>query len=191
MPSKADDIRDLQIEGISVHNNLLDFFSKEEINKDKYLNVWGQPKNKKYKAVSLPPYKDYIIYDSLAFNIDKKTYEIFTIIGGIYLNDKTSCRKEYNNITTELNNIFKSYLIFQDQKQDNDIYYGLNTTYDLDSKKETYLKINDRETWIDVSANSIIAGINYQKKKGAFAPNFPDAICQVGIEINGSEFVSW
>ena len=190
-PSQANDIRDFQIEGISVHDNLLDFFSIEEINKDKNLNRWGQPKNKKYKAIDLPPYKDYVIYDSLSFNIDKKTYEIFTIIAGIYLNDIKNCKKEYKNITDELNNIFKSYIIFQDQKKDNDIYYGLNTVYDFDTKKGTYLKINDKEKWADASANAITVGLNIQKKKGNFAPRYPDAICQVGIEINGSKYVSW
>ena len=31
-PSQADDIRDFQIEGISVGDSLLDYFSEEEIN---------------------------------------------------------------------------------------------------------------------------------------------------------------
>ena len=36
-PSQADDIRDFQIEGISIGDSLLDFFSKEEIeNKRKF-----------------------------------------------------------------------------------------------------------------------------------------------------------
>ena len=33
IPSKADDIQDFQIEGISVGDSLLDYFSEEEINK--------------------------------------------------------------------------------------------------------------------------------------------------------------
>ena len=32
-PSQADDIRDFQIEGMSIGDSLLDFFSEEEINK--------------------------------------------------------------------------------------------------------------------------------------------------------------
>ena len=35
-PSQADDIRDFQIEGISVGDSLLDYFSLSEINKNKF-----------------------------------------------------------------------------------------------------------------------------------------------------------
>ena len=34
-PSQADDIRDFQIEGMSIGDSLLDYFSEEEINKYK------------------------------------------------------------------------------------------------------------------------------------------------------------
>ena len=34
-PSQADDIRDFQIEGISIGDSLLDYFSEAEINKQK------------------------------------------------------------------------------------------------------------------------------------------------------------
>ena len=36
-PSQADDIRDFQIEGISIEDSLLDYFSEEEIKKIYYL----------------------------------------------------------------------------------------------------------------------------------------------------------
>ena len=34
-PSQADDIRDFQIEGMSIGDSLLDYFSEEEINEKK------------------------------------------------------------------------------------------------------------------------------------------------------------
>ena len=36
-PSWADDIRDFQIEGMSIGDSLLDYFSEKEIKKNKYL----------------------------------------------------------------------------------------------------------------------------------------------------------
>ncbi|WP_415324045.1 hypothetical protein [Candidatus Pelagibacter sp. Uisw_127] len=47
--TKADDIRDFQIEGMSVGDNLLDHFSKEEINKR---DIFYYPKSKKFVGIS-------------------------------------------------------------------------------------------------------------------------------------------
>ena len=48
-PSQADDIRDFQIEGMSVGDSLLDHFSEEEINKK---NIFYYPKSKKFAGIS-------------------------------------------------------------------------------------------------------------------------------------------
>ena len=49
--AKADDIRDFQIEGISLGDSLLDFYTKEEIDKS-LPNVSYYPKSKKFKVLS-------------------------------------------------------------------------------------------------------------------------------------------
>ena len=38
-PSQADDIRDFQIEGMSIGGSLLDYFSEEQIKKEKFYEV--------------------------------------------------------------------------------------------------------------------------------------------------------
>ena len=69
IPSQADDIRDLQIEGMSVGESLLDYFSEEEINKK--INSYS---NKGY----IYPSKDFY---SLSFRFLPKfeTYESIQI----------------------------------------------------------------------------------------------------------------
>ena len=49
-PSQADDIRDFQVEGISVGDSLLDYFSKKEIND---LMQFGFKKSKEYAYINL------------------------------------------------------------------------------------------------------------------------------------------
>jgi len=48
-PSQADDVRDFQIEGMSIGDSLLDYFSEKEIN-DSRRNYFS---NKKYYAVGI------------------------------------------------------------------------------------------------------------------------------------------
>ena len=52
-PSFADDIRDFQIEGMSIGDSLLDYFTEKEIKKGQYRLF----KSKKY----IPPAKDTIL----------------------------------------------------------------------------------------------------------------------------------
>ena len=60
--SKADDISDFQIEGISVGDNLLDHFSKEEINKR---DIFYYPKSKKFVGISFANQNFYKIFKSV------------------------------------------------------------------------------------------------------------------------------
>ena len=68
-PSQADDIRDFQIEGMSLGDSLLDYFNEAEINSKKTFAY----KNKKYATFTIK--ENLIIYDELDVNFinsDKK-----------------------------------------------------------------------------------------------------------------------
>jgi len=110
--AKADDIRDFQIEGMSVGDNLLDYYTKDKIDRDKSFLY----KNKKYQAITFWNV-DSDLYDNIQFHFkdsDEK-YTIASITGEIdYLNgvnkgsnkSKENCSQQKKKIDKELNKIF-------------------------------------------------------------------------------------
>ena len=104
----ANDVSDFQIEGITVGESALDYFSKSEIDK----GVFFDYKNKKY-------YGRYIkinteLYDDLQFHFLKgdEKYIIYAI-GGVkyYSNNIDDCYTALDNITTNISSIFSSVRI--------------------------------------------------------------------------------
>ncbi len=67
--TKADDIRDFEIEGISIGDSLLDYFSKNEIinniEKDYY-------KHNKFQTAEFYKSEKFKKYDSISFSFKKK-----------------------------------------------------------------------------------------------------------------------
>jgi len=103
--SKADDIRDFQIEGMSLGDSLLDFFSLEEIKSFKayFYN------DKEYKALqtNLEP-KNYDAIDVAVKDGDRE-YIIYQIVGGIYYKENIdNCYIKQKKIVSELKNIFSN-----------------------------------------------------------------------------------
>ena len=82
-PSFADDISDFQIEGMSVGDSLLDYFSKKEIKDNININYYA---NNEYTSVQfeLPSFE---IYDSVSLNYktDDKKYTIVSVAGVFFL----------------------------------------------------------------------------------------------------------
>ena len=102
----ADDISEFQIEGISVGDSALDFFSKEEIKnteKDYY-------KNKKFTPVEIKELTFFKTYDAVDFNYktgDNK-YIIHAIAGAIYFRDNIEdCYLKMNKIVEEIKEVLK------------------------------------------------------------------------------------
>ena len=105
-PSWADDISDFQIEGMSIGDSLLDYFSEEEIKKNKK----DYYKNKKMTPVEFWHHPTLNIYDILLVNFitKDKTYEIKGISGSIiYENNIVDCYKKMDEITEELKEFLK------------------------------------------------------------------------------------
>ena len=104
-PSWTDDVRDFQIEGMSVGDSLLDYFS-EDIIKSKKEFLY---KNQDYFSVMFYKNPRFEVYDSVQFHIKKndKKYKISTIAGLIYFKDNINdCYNKKNEIISELNNFF-------------------------------------------------------------------------------------
>ena len=104
---KADDIRDIQIEGISVGDNLLnylDVLQKTELQiKERKLSYY--PKSKRL-AISNFYDGNFEIYDSVQFTLDPNNFKIFRISGKIYNLNKDECTKKQKAIITELEKQF-------------------------------------------------------------------------------------
>ena len=88
--TKADDIRDFQIEGISIGDSLLDYVTKKEINLSKRNYV----KNKKYYVVGYD--ENLTIYDQVDIYLksNDNKYIVRTLGGTIYMNKKDCLTKK-------------------------------------------------------------------------------------------------
>ena len=102
--SFADDIRDFQIEGMSLEDSALDYFNEKEIKK--YTEKYKYNNN---DFVPISPKKKLKAYDSLQFyykNYDDKK-PIHVITGSIWFkNDIEACYKEEKSVIEKLKLLF-------------------------------------------------------------------------------------
>ena len=109
IPLKADDIRDFQIEGISIGESLLDYLSKKKIveRKKKLLSA-----SKKFYSISFLANSiltNSKIYDQFSFGIkqDDKKYIIHALSGDIWFDDNLKgCLKQKKEIVEEVSSQF-------------------------------------------------------------------------------------
>ena len=107
-PSWADDISDFEIEGMSIGDSLLDYFSKKEIKDNTNTNYYT---NNTYTSVSFNKLPVFEIYESVELNYktDDKKYIIAAIVGGLFCEENIEkCNKKQKEIDLELSNVFKN-----------------------------------------------------------------------------------
>jgi len=82
-PSWADDIRDFQIEGMSIGDSLLDYFSEEEIKENLPYKRLAKKKFNSFELYNPAKFKN---FDSVqvAFKNSDTNYKIYAIIGMIF-----------------------------------------------------------------------------------------------------------
>ena len=103
-PSQADDIQDFQIEGMSIGNSALDFFTENQINN---ANKTIYPNSKKYQLVHILANSD--VYDQFTFAIkpDDRRYIIYSLSGDIHFaDDLTGCLNKKKEIVEEVSSSF-------------------------------------------------------------------------------------
>ena len=106
VPSWADDIRDFQIEGMSIGDSALDYFTKDEMEKHKLY----YPKSKKW-AMFAKTVSSFETYDSIQvhFKDSDSKYIIGTLDGSIhYKNNIKDCYKKMDEVENEISKIFKN-----------------------------------------------------------------------------------
>ena len=112
-PSFADDIQDFQIEGMSIGDSLLDFYSSEDIE----LRV-SQIINQGYKSDKFIRTnfssgfgsKKFEIYDGIGVHFKKKDsiYKLHALSGYFLIYNKSECIKKHDEIVKDLSKTFTS-----------------------------------------------------------------------------------
>ena len=105
-PSWADDIRDFQIEGMSIGDSLLDYFSEKDIKSSVFKTTY---KSKKYTKVEF--YDRTKLYDGLQFYFKKndKKYIIHVLSAHLkYEYNIEDCFKKQDEIIEEVLALFKN-----------------------------------------------------------------------------------
>ena len=106
-PSWADDIRDFQIEGMSIGDSLLDYFSKQQIISNK---VDYSYKNNDFYSVKFDNLISSETYDGgeVYLKTNDENYIIYHIFGAISFDNKNinDCYKKKDSIVAELSSLF-------------------------------------------------------------------------------------
>ena len=113
--TKADDIRDFQIEGMSIGDSLLDFFNKQEIENAIEVNYYKNfPKShqKIYGYIEFKQLPRFKVYTNVSIDFLETDIKFVnkTISGTIFINNAEECHIKQNHIDKELSKMFKDTL---------------------------------------------------------------------------------
>ena len=110
--SKADDIRDFEVEGISIGDSLLDHFNETEITDriNFYKNkrfIFGEDK-KAFYALTFKRPERYEKYDGLQIVLksNDNKYIIYALVGEIYHRNINECYNKFDNIEDIFDSLF-------------------------------------------------------------------------------------
>ena len=127
--TKADDINDFQIEGMSIGENLIKHAETigVSVNEIKLYNLFFYPKSKKYAGISFKDKGKFKTFDAVQFSINPNNYDIHAIGGKIYSNfenNMSACYRKQNEILNEL----KSSFSYEDIKFDSERPHNYDKT---------------------------------------------------------------
>ena len=166
-PSQADDIRDFQIEGMSIGDSLLDYMSEDEIkNNKKYIY-----ENNKFIAIliSKPSFELYEYVQVVYESSNKKIHALEALID--YEKNIKDCYNKKDEIVSELTEFFKNKVDiwkqnnrkYQGDKSGKSKFSAVNFDFDIGGSVRVICydleeKISIEKGWTDslsVSINSI------------------------------------
>ena len=151
-PTKANDIRDFQIEGMSIGDSLLDYLKISEIKKKK-------SPNKKLKIVRASISNNLKTYDFVQFwwFEDDKDFKIVGIAGEIIINNGLKgCKKKQKEIVSEIKNTLTEFTINENENN----YYD-----DRSGKSKVYHYALNLKNEDNVNIQCYIFSKNYKKTK--------------------------
>ena len=139
----ADDISDFEIEGMSVEDSALDYFTKNKMEESKSTFY---PKSKKYYMKTV--YLDSNLYDYffMHFKNNDDKYIIYTIGGvKVFKNNIDDCYPLKDSIVSEISDLFKDLEIIDGEKRKHigdATGKSYTTDYELYFKDNSYITIS-------------------------------------------------
>ena len=172
--TKADDIRDFQIEGMSIGDSFLDYYSEKEIKKKmgEKTSIW-YPTNA-YVSI-LVKSDNFKIYEEAGIILEPtdKKFIIHGIEGTFnYQDDINECYEKQSIITSDLKDMFLNSAKFNSHKQ----------KYSGDKSGKSIVKYND----FIFSNGGAIRVLCYDMSKDFIDPND-----QLYLAINSKQFFNW
>ena len=175
-PSQADDISDFKMEGMSIGDSLLDYFSKKDI-EDNSVFMFEKNKYKTALVVSKShPKSNYLlsanfeVYDQLAiyYLYKDNDYKISSFDGSIYFKDNIkNCYKEKDKTTSELTELFGESATIKDEgftKKKNFKYNAVNFIFDEGSSARVTCRDYKKKIKNKIDQLSVILkSIEYRK----------------------------
>ena len=172
--SKADDIRDFEIEGMSVGDSLLEYFSEKEINKKINSKSTYRYTNNAYVSILIKSEK-FKIYEEIGavFKPNDNKFILQSIEGTFNYGSKVNeCYKKQNIITADLKKTFSNTTEFKTYTRE----------YTADKTGKSTSKYN-RFTFSNGSAISVVC---YDMDKDFIDPND-----QLYLAISSEKFMEW
>lgn len=170
----ADDIKDFELEGMSVGDSLLNFFTTSEIKKKISSTTTYWYADDKYVSVLIQS-QDFKVYDEVGvvFNPNDKKFILQSIEGTFNYRSKINeCYKKQKTITTDLKKTFSNNSKF--------VTYTVPYTPDKTGKS---ISKNNRFKFSNGSAITVIC---YDMDEDFVDPND-----QLYLAISSSEFIQW
>ena len=117
----ADDIKDFEIESISIGDSALDYFTEYEIENNEL--DWFNYSYKEY-STSLLPGKDIYDWFQISYKSDDDNFTIEGLVGILVIKnyDNKECNKKLNTVALDISGLFKN--IKQGKKQTYKIAYN-------------------------------------------------------------------
>ena len=111
--AKADDIRDFQIEGMSIGDSLLDHFNKQEIEDALIVNYYKSLPagyQKIYGYIEFKKLPRFEVYTNVSIDFLKMDNKFInkTISGTLFIDNAEECHIKQNQIDKKLSEIFKN-----------------------------------------------------------------------------------
>jgi hypothetical protein len=153
--TKADDIRDFEIEGMSIGDSALDFFSEREIKKNK--KNWY--KDKKFYGVEIKSKSEKFDSIQLHFKTGDNKYIINAVGGLVFFKNKIDkCHSLKKTIDKDIKNLFKNARISEKGKRKH--------SGDKSGKSFTY------DTYYYLKNGNVFSGCYDWSKKMRYTDNF-------------------
>jgi len=168
----ADDISDFEIEGMSIGDSALDFFSEKQIKE----NTWDYYDDKTFTPVQMDGPLFFETYNAIDFSYKTQDtkYKIQSLSGVLFYNDNIKdCYHKMDEIIIELKRIFK-----------NAKFYDKQTSGHPNDPEGSKGKSTITDAFFSLeSGDIIVACYDYSKKHGSQD--------HLNVAIDSREFAEW